>query len=360
MTRHELDMLRDEIHRIDTELVELLAKRRSIAREIGLTKKKDGLPLRDVERERKVIHAITRGARALDVDERLAGQIARLLIADAVRVQRAAHPMPVKGKETLVIGGAGRMGEWMCRFLSNRGASVKVWDPRGRLSGHVNVHTLDPYARIADIVVVASPLGVCPEELQAAIECRPTGVVFDLCSIKTHIAGILRRAAADGIKVTSVHPMFGPRVANPQGLNVLVCDVGSKAATQFARRLFAGAGARVTELYLEEHDRLMAYVLGLPHSCGLLFGGTLARSDTASEVFRKIQGTSFSKLAALSKEISLESKRIYHDIQSLNPNTKQMMESMEVTLKEIRSAAADTDPVRFANIMESIKAYLED
>jgi chorismate mutase/prephenate dehydrogenase len=110
---------------------------------------------------------------------------------------------------------------------------------------------------------------------------------------------------------------------------------------------------------LEEHDRLMAYVLGLAHMSSLLVVGAARRSGEKVAGLREVQGPTFDKLTSISKEVVNESKRVYHDIQALNPNSKQMISAMEEAFRELKSAALDPDPKRFARIMDVDKEYME-
>jgi len=359
VTKQELDVLRSEIDGIDRELVRLLSKREDVAREIGLTKRKDGLKVRDLERERKVVGKMVSLAGSLGADKRLAKEAAKLLITHAVTVQKEVPQLPFEGAKALVVGGSGNMGGWACRFLSNRGAKVKVWDPRGRRQGYSNAKVLDAAVRESDIIVVASPLGVCCDELRMVVDAHPKGLVLDICSIKSHISGTLRMAGASGVMIASVHPMFGPRAVSPKGLNVVVCDCGNREATDRAKRMFGEAGARVTELYLEEHDHMMAYILGLSHLTALMFGSALGSSGKKTSELKEVQGTSFAKLSELAKEVSNESRRTYHDIQALNPHTRQMVEAAERALAELKDASASADHDKFISLMESARRQTE-
>ncbi len=338
----------------------LIVRREDVSNEIGLIKKRDGLKIRDIPREKKVVEKMTALAKSLNADKDITKEISRLLIADSVNVQKRVRREGLDGKKAIVVGGSGKMGEWMCRFLSNRGAEVKVWDPRGRLKGYSNVRLLDQAINSSDIIIVASPLGLCPDDLRRVVSARPSGLILDICSIKSHIAGILRLAAADGLKITSIHPMFGPGAPSAKGMNVVVCDCGSKQATEEAREMFESAGAKVIRLYLEEHDQMMAYILGLSHVTGLLFGATLASSGMSFAELQNVQGTSFAKLAALAKDVSGESRRVYHDIQTLNPRTKEMLDLMESNLGKIKNAAIEKEHDEFIKLMHSVKEYTED
>lgn len=306
-----------------------------------------------------MIEAFVRKARAMKVNSVFASILAELLISDALRVQGARKSSYLEGSDALVVGGSGRTGEWLSRFLSNRGAAVKVWDPRGRLEGYPTVDDLRKESKKADMVVVASPIGLCPEHLENVLSASPKGLVFDVCSIKSHLADILRRSARKGLMVTSLHPMFGPGAASPYGRNVLVCDCGCEKANEKAGQLFSASGANVVRLKLEQHDQLMAYVLGLPHLTTMLFGTALASSERSAKELRAVQGTSFERLSRIALELSNESRRVYHDIQALNPNTAEMISRAESELRRLRRAALDKNPDKFAERMESMKRYLE-
>jgi len=359
LTKSEIGILRTEIERVDAEILDLVTRRQRVASEIGLVKEKDGIPIRDRPREKQVISNFVKTARTRGVDSVFAEILAELLISDAVKVQKTKKDKDLIGKTAVVVGGSGRMGAWCCRRLSNRGANVKVWDPRGKLDGYPNLKSLGRDAKEAALVVVASPLGACPDDLKAVIDIRPNGLVFDICSVKSHIASQLRSAAKEGIKVASAHPMFGPNVANPKGQNVLLCDCGSEKGFRLVKELFMGSDANIVQVGLDRHDELMAYVLGLSHLCSLVFAGTLARSGNELTELRSVQGPSFSKLTRMAVELSKESTRVYHDIQALNPTTRRMFAEVEEVLREVRKASLDTNPVKFKRIIDTNRNYLE-
>lgn len=358
MTERELTLLREEIRRIDSEIIDLVARRQEIAAEIGLCKRRQDTPLRDNEQEERVLGRVASRARELGIDEDLAKDLLRILISHSLRVQGSPElDRAFLGKRALVVGGAGRMGEWTCRYLSNRGAEVSVWDDRAKLPGYRNVESLTGGLAGADIVVVSSPPGTCASHLGEVLETAPKGLVFDICSVKSHISGILRESAGRGLKVTSVHPMFGPNVPSPRGLNVLVCPCGSSDADDEAEGLFLTGGAVATRVELDEHDRLMAYGLGLPHLCTLLFGSVVKGSGIQPAELESTAGPSFSRLFRMASELSSESRRVYHDIQALNPHSEAMLAGFESTFRELREAALDRDPRAFGKIMESCKEY---
>ena len=334
----------------------LIARRMEVAKEIGLTKMKDGAKVRDASREEAVVKDFTERAEALGLDERMATTIVNTIIEEAVRTQLEQDVRHLQGKKVVVIG-AGRMGAWTARFASNRGAAVSVHDPRGHLDGYDNLQSPEQGAGDADFVIIASPLGTAKEDLRALFSAKPSGIVFDLCSVKSYLKDILCEGAANGFKVTSVHPMFGSGAITPRGKNVLVCSCGCKEADAAARQLFENEGAIVTEVPLDDHDRLIAHVLGASHMCALVFGRAISKSGLSSKDLAAVQGPSFATLCALAKSISNESRRVYHDIQKLNPHTAEAIRSIEQALDELRNAALDEDPAGFARIMDDERDF---
>jgi len=76
----ELDALRREIHDIDREIVELIARRTYVADTIAEVKSDRGLPTTDETQESRVMERAGANAEQFDVDANLVKAIFRLLI----------------------------------------------------------------------------------------------------------------------------------------------------------------------------------------------------------------------------------------------------------------------------------------
>ena len=72
-----------------------------------------------------------------------------------------------------------------------------------------------------------------------------------------------KEAAAQGVEIRSLHPMFGPE-ASVYGRNILICDCGSQTAMDKAALLFDRTGAKMTRIPVEEHDELMSSCWACP------------------------------------------------------------------------------------------------
>ena len=126
--------------------------------------------------------------------------------------------------------------------------------------------------------MVAAPLGATNAILSELAQRRPAGVIFDVGSLKTPLRAGLEALRAAGLRVTSIHPMFGPSTELLSGRHVVFVDLGQGDALERARALFAPTMVEQVVMSLDEHDRLIAYVLGLSHAVNIAFFTALASS----------------------------------------------------------------------------------
>src|SRR6186713_3322016 len=114
-----LEQLRQQLDQLDGELLALMARRQSIAREVAAAKRATGYPTRDYQREREVILGVRQRAERLGLPGDLAENVLRLLIRSSLTTQEqasvASHGTG-SGRRALVIGGAGKMGAWFSQF----------------------------------------------------------------------------------------------------------------------------------------------------------------------------------------------------------------------------------------------------
>lgn len=351
----DLPSLRERIASTDRKIMEALAERGAVAREIGRLKLSQGLPIRNLEVEAEVVERYDQLALDLGIEENTAEGLAKVVIKDAVEVQSQIMK-PAEPRSVLVVGGAGKMGTWFCRYLLSRGHEVLVLDPAtgGDL---VRVASIEEGVDRADVIVVATPISIMTDVLGSILDLRPEAVVFDIASIKTPIIPILRRAASDGARVCSVHPMFGPDALSLYDRNVLICDCGSREAVDEAKWLFEGTGAMILEVSVEKHDELMSFVLGLSHAVSLAFFKALADSSFEHETLERAASTTFKKQMDTSRDVAFENPELYFDIQNKNPHAVRALELLGKAVDRIRVTAVEGDKESFISIMEGGRKY---
>ena len=90
MDRLGIPSLRDEIDRIDRELVKLLARRQHSSIEIAKIKAQRGLPMRSPDREAELIEEARQDALALDIDPNYIAELMTLVLNHSREGQRRA------------------------------------------------------------------------------------------------------------------------------------------------------------------------------------------------------------------------------------------------------------------------------
>ncbi len=176
--------------------------------------------------------------------------------------------------------------------------------------------------------MVAAPLGATNTILGQLAARRPRGTVFDLGSLKSPLRVGLTALQEAGVAVTSLHPMFGPDTELLSGRHVIFIDLGSAEALRAARALFAATMAEQVVMSLDEHDRLIAYVLGLSHALNIAFFTALAQSGEAAPRLAQLSSTTFDAQFDIASKVAEESPELYFEIQRLNDFGAESLEAL--------------------------------
>ena len=355
-----LEKLRTSLSDVDRRLVELIAERQRIVGEIGRTKRHSGTGTRDYQREKDVLDMGRAQAGQLGVDPDLVENLLQLLILTSLESQerdRVAAEGKGDGRTALVIGGAGKMGCWFADFFASQGFATTVADP-GVDDGPGRFHNWTDAGVDYDVIVVAAPLAVSGRILAQLAVLKPTGLVFDIGSLKSPLIDGLQELRAAGCRVTSLHPMFGPDTRLLSGRHLIFCDAGDAAATAAAKELFAATMVEQLEMGLEDHDRLIAYVLGLSHALNIAFFTALAESGEAAPKLARMSSTTFDSQLLVSAAVAQDNPHLYFEIQNLNRYGLGPLDALCEAARRIRETVAAGDENAFVELMERGRDYL--
>ena len=357
-----LDDLRKRLSTVDRELISLIAQRQKIVADIGVHKISTGIATRDYVREREVLESTREQAKSLGLEPEVAGEVMSALIRASLTRQertRIAAESSGAGKKALIIGGSGKMGGWVAEFLASQGFEVQIADP---------AESALPFSKIADwrdsqlkqeIIVVAAPIKATAEILLELADRQPPGLILDVGSLKTPLKDGLQALVAAGCRVTSIHPMFGPDTRLLSGRHVIFVDVGVEEATTAARSLFSSTMAELISMSLAEHDRLIAYVLGLSHALNLAFFTALAESGELVPHLKRLSSTTFDAQLGVASRVATENPQLYFEIQSLNAYGREPLDAMRQAASRIQTLVETNDEEGFVALMETGRAYLD-
>lgn len=346
MAEPSLETLRERIRQLDLELLARVAERVKLAREVGELKRQLELSTVDYAQEREVLERARADAkeRGLDpgvAEDLFAGLIrASVLAQDEDSLRLAAVGA---GKNAVIVGGAGRMGRWLGRFLSAQGYTTGALDPVATLTENQWAREALP---TADLVVCSTPPGATAALYAEWSGKPPAGVVVDIASIKTLLIDPIRGLQRAGGRVASIHPMFGPSVVLLRDADVVICDTGDAVAIATVEKLFTPTTAHIVRLPLTDHDRIMADLLSLAHAAAIAFALSLPQTD------HPVRSTTFQALATLAAAVVRESPDVYYEIQAMNPHSGLALERLRAAIDRIVEAVTARDAGGFRALLE--------
>ena len=358
-----LEELRKRLSEVDRELIGLVAARQKIVAEIGAHKIQNSVPTRDYEREREVLKGAHEQARALGLEPGLAEEIMGLLIRSSLMHQeqtrvaaqtsgagqaRADHRR--RGEDGLVVRAVPELAGIRGRGRRSERRAVAV--PAQRGLARQRARSGFDRRRDADEGCGAA----CCSSLRSASR---KGSSWTSARSRVRCATGLKRLVDAGCKVTSIHPMFGPDTRLLSGRHVVFCEVGVPQATREARALFASTMAEQLEMSLDDHDRLMAYVLGLSHALNLAFFTALAESGELVPRLQKMSSTTFDAQLKVASLVATDNPHLYFEIQALNDYGAASLHALRSAAERIQRLVESGNESGFVELMAAGRRYLE-
>ncbi len=147
----------------------------------------------------------------------------------------------------------------------------------------------------ADMIMLAAPVGAMAKVLaEMRPHLKPGGVITDAGSTKAEVVQAARAALQDRIACfVPGHPIAGAERVGPEaadaelyaGRNVILTPLPENAPEDIARvrTAWEACGARVREMDVEAHDRILGSVSHMPHFLAAIYVAQVARSEDADE-----------------------------------------------------------------------------
>lgn len=223
------------------------------------------------------------------------------------------------------------MGQWFARLFLNDGMEVAISDNRCEeireekiiLAGELMTNAM-AISR-ADAVLISVPIDNFEEAIkEVSCHVQPGQVVIEISSIKARPMELMHKYIAKGL-VLGVHPMFGPGAVNLANKNFVLTPTNNKEK-DLAHRVelhLKKKGARVSQMSPDEHDELMAIILGLPSFIAIVSADTLLSLNRLQKT-RKISGSTYKLLLMLTESVVAEDANLYAALQMTLPNIAEI------------------------------------
>jgi prephenate dehydrogenase len=265
-----------------------------------------------------------------------------------------------------IIGGSGKMGQWFARFLLKEGKEViitgrnekKLLEAKRQLG--VEVATNVEAVKNADVVLLSVPIDNFEEVVEQLCPYTHSGqIIIDITSIKGAPLEVMHKHITTGL-VLGAHPMFGPGARDIANQNFILTPTTEEetALAQKIRKYLEARGARATMMNPDEHDEMMAVILGLSHFIAIVSADTLLSFERLREM-GTIGGSTYKVLLTLVGSVISEDPEFYASLQMNLPKMTEIEELFQESSKTWADLIKNRDRQEFVNRMNTLKNRLE-
>jgi prephenate dehydrogenase len=266
-----------------------------------------------------------------------------------------------------ILGGAGKMGQWLARVLGENGEDLLLVDRNPlalieageRLCMRTSNRNCD--AAGADAVIIAVPIDKFESTVREFAVFAQTGqIVIDITSVKGMPVEIMHRLLPQS-RILGTHPVFGPGAAGFRGHNVVLTprDQADEALTSKVQAYLETLGARVSVMSPAKHDHLMAAVLGLAHYIAITAGDALLSQPDLKQM-EAIGGMTFKALLTLIESVLSEDPALYASIQMHLPTLPDMQSDFVTRSGAWAEMVRAGDEKAFIQRMTALKERLRE
>ena len=239
--------------------------------------------------------------------------------------------------------GAGGVARALGRLAVNAGMKPCFYDidplKAGEAASEVGgeaVGSLNDLASISKRLGVAVPGAAAPRVLNELFSMPETRgkLVFEVSTFKRDIVNVMA-SAPEAVRVAMVHPLFGPRARRADAHFAVVCPVpGREEGAAEAIHLLASMGLHVMVMEWRDHDRLVAYTIGLTYLLSEAIGLLLEREGLTLDSL--LPGTTFRYLRVMVEAILSDPLTLRNEILG-NPDVARVAELLADALKSVAS-----------------------
>jgi len=255
------------------------------------------------------------------------------------------------GDSITIIGGSGGLGQVFAKLFKRHGFKVTLLARNKRklerVANKLGVEfqlDLEKSVSDADIVMVSIPIRSTPNMIrELGPLLKRDALIYDVTSLKRNAYIALDEIQEEyHINSISLHPMFGPGIKEMKNYNMIFLEVGGTdnyhRKVDALKHIFKSEGLHITNASNpEEHDKMMAIVLGAPHMFNILFIELLKRTDISLSRLMEFTGTTFLLQKIFAESIIQREVEMFGEIQMDNPQFHDIFKLFEEMVDDYSS-----------------------
>lgn len=343
--------MRDEIDRIDRDILNLLSERKRVVESVIQKKMELRLPVFVAGREDQKIASFRAQAEELGLDPEFAEDFVRLMMSSSRDTQSVsefpcATPEP---RHVVYVGGDGGMGRLYRSFTERSGHRVDTID-KG------SWYKLDELAETADLVVVTVPIHATEGVIERlAPKLRPETILADFTSTKGPSLQTMLRVHEG--PVLGLHPMHGPDVPNLTKQLMVACPGRDPEAGAWYLEQCRLWGMQVVEADPDKHDHVMDLVQGLRHFVALLHGSFMKGNDLRPEEMLRYSSPIYRAELMMTGRIFAQDAELYADIVFSSTERREMLLSFFRHHERLSRFVEEDDKEGFVREFEAVTDF---
>jgi prephenate dehydrogenase len=275
------------------------------------------------------------------------------------------------GSSITIIGGSGGLGQVFAKLFKRHGFEVTLMARTKERLKNVAIKLdvefeLDLKTSVsnADLVMVSIPIHSTPKMIRKLGPfLKKDALIFDVTSLKKEAYAALDEVQKKyPVNSLSLHPMFGPGIKNMKNYNMIFLEVGgtktySKKIEEL-KHLFHSEGLRITDVAdPNEHDKLMAIVLGAPHMLNILFIELLERINIPLSRLMEFTGTTFLLQKIFAESIIQREVEMFGEIQMHNTQFREILKKFKELVNDYSSIIESKSLEQFKEIFSEAIHY---
>ncbi|MDD6178201.1 MAG: bifunctional chorismate mutase/prephenate dehydrogenase [Ruminobacter sp.] len=348
-----LEELRNQIDKVDQELISVFAKRLALVKEVGKVKSEIGTPVYVPEREFSLIQKRREEAKNQGVSPDLVEDVLRRIMRESYGTEDGAgfKCLNPNVRKIVIIGGRGGMGRIFVKLFTLSGYQVESMGSR-------DWDKADAILDNASLVIVCVPIDKTALVISKLNNLPKDCILADFTSTKTMPLNEMLKVHQG--PVVGLHPMFGPDISTMAKQLIVWSEGRDDESCMWLFKQMELWGARVIRASAQDHDSSMSYIQALRHFTTFAYGVFLSHENKDLQTLMDLSSPIYHMELMMVGRLFAQDPSLYADIILSSSNNLDLIERYAKELESIITLLKNKDRDAFIEEFKNARAYFGD